>query len=61
MIGYVYPLPSQKDTYSLFHTPLNSPPSSPIYGFQPVSSAPLATRMSTREYTNTIGFTNGAI
>ena len=36
--------------------PLNSQPSSPINGFQPVSSAPLVTRLSTREYTNTIGF-----
>ena len=45
--------------FSLSYT-LNSPPSSPIYGFQPVSSAPLLTRVSTREYTNTIGFT-GAI
>ena len=49
--------PASKHTYSLFHTPLNSPPSSPIYGFQPVSSAKVVTRMSTREYTNTIGFT----
>ena len=40
--------------------PLNSPPSSPIYGFHPVSSAPFTTRARTREYTNTIGFA-GAI
>ena len=33
--------PASKHTSSLFHTPLNSPPSSPIYSFQPVSSAPL--------------------
>ena len=33
--------PASKHTSSLFHTPLNSPPSSPIHGFQPVSSAPL--------------------
>ena len=40
--------------FSLSYSP------SPIYGFQPVISAPLVTRVSTREYTNTIGFT-GAI
>ena len=33
---------------------MDAPSSSPIY--QPVSSAPLVTRVSTREYTNTIGF-----
>ena len=43
--------------FSLSYPPLNSSPSSPMYGFQPISSAPLVTRMSTREYTNTIGFT----
>ena len=53
--------PASKHIYSLFHTPLNSPPSSPIYGFQPVTSAPLVTRVSTQEYTNTNGFTGGYI
>ena len=51
----------EKMPLKFFHTPLNSPPSSPIYGFQLVSSAPLVTRVSTREYTNTIGFTGGYI
>ena len=51
------PLPPQNTPILSFIPPLNSPPSSPIYSFQSVSSAPLVTRVSTREYTNTIGFT----
>ena len=51
------PLPPQITPILSFIARLNSPPSSPIYGFQPVSSAPLVTRESTREYTNNIGFT----
>ena len=54
------PLPSQNTPILSFIPPLNSPRSSPIYGFQSISSASLVTRVSTREYTNTIGFT-GAI
>ena len=51
------PLPPQNTPILSFIPHLNSPHSSPIYGFQPVSSAPLVTRVRTREYTNTIGFT----
>ena len=54
------PLPPQNTPILSFIPHLNSPPSSPIYDFQPVSSIPLVTRVSTREYTNTIGYT-GAI
>ena len=54
------PLPPQNTPNLPFIPPLNSTPSSSIYGFQPVSFAPLVTRVSSREYTDTIGFT-GAI
>ena len=51
------PLLPQNTPLLSFILPLNLPPSAPIYGFQPVSSAQLVTRVRTREYTNTIGLT----